>query len=164
MISIVAAVAKNLVIGKDGAIPWKLPNDVSFFVKITTGCPVVMGRKTFESIGKPLKNRTNIILTRDESYKQEGCLVYSDIKKVVEDFGDKNLMVIGGQEIYRQFLPYTDKLYITYIDKDFEGDTFFPEIDFNVWSEVEREDIKDDPDAAFSYSFLKLEKTNRCNS
>ena len=145
MISIVAAVAKNLVIGKDGAIPWKLPNDVSFFVKITTGCPVVMGRKTFESIGKPLKNRTNIILTRDESYKQEGCLVYSDIKKVVEDFGDKNLMVIGGQEIYRQFLPYTDKLYITYIDKEFEGDTFFPEFRNGDWiKESEEKGIKDE--------------------
>ena len=159
MISIIVAVGKNLVIGKDGVIPWKLPEDMNYFVKITTGCPVVMGRKTFESIGRPLKNRTNIILTRDENYKQDGCLVYLDIKKVVEDFGNKNLMVIGGAEIYKQFLPWTDRIYLTLIDQNFEGDTFFPEFRDGNWiKESEKKGIKDESNLYDYYFQVYIKK------
>ena len=96
MINLISAVAKNLAIGKNGKIPWKLPEDMRYFSKMTKFCPIVMGRKTFESIGKPLKDRTNIILTRDKNYKKEGCLVFHDIESIVEKFGKDNLMVIGG--------------------------------------------------------------------
>jgi len=145
MISMISAVSSNLVIGKGGKLPWSLPEDMRFFSKTTKFCPVVMGRKTFESIGRPLKDRTNIILTRDKSYKQEGCLVFSSVEEVVTAFGDKNLMVIGGEEIYRQFLPFADRIYLTFIDKEFEGDTFFPDFQDGTWvKESEEKGIKNE--------------------
>lgn len=137
--------SRNRVIGNKGRLPWKLTEDMRHFVKITTGFPVVMGRKTFESIGKPLKNRTNIILTRNESYQKEGCIIYHDIEKIVNDFGKENLMVIGGEELYRQFLPYAERIYLTFIDQDVEGDTFFPDFqDESLVKESEEKGIKDE--------------------
>jgi len=145
MINIIAAISKNRVIGKNGKIPWKLPKDMQFFSETTKFCPIVMGRKTFESIGRPLKDRTNIILTRDINYKKDGCVVFNKIEDVINNFGKENLMVIGGEEIYRQFLPYTERIYLTYIDEEFEGDTFFPEFDEGKWiKESEKRGIKDD--------------------
>lgn len=145
MINIIAAMSRNRVIGNKGRLPWKLTEDMRHFVKITTGFPVVMGRKTFESIGKPLKNRTNIILTRNESYQKEGCIIYHDIEKIVNDFGKENLMVIGGEELYRQFLPYAERIYLTFIDQDVEGDTFFPDFqDESLVKESEEKGIKDE--------------------
>ena len=124
-----------------------------------------MGRKAFESIGSPLPGRTNIILSRNPEYQQDGCLVFNDIetalKKGCERAGE--IFVIGGADLYETLLPVADALYLTIINREFQGDTFFPVIDFNEWSEVEREDIDDDPNAAFSYSFLKLEKANSKN-
>jgi len=133
MINIIAAMSRNRVIGNKGELPWKLPEDMAYFTKVTTSFPVVMGRKTFESIGRPLKNRTNIILTRDKSYQKDGCIVLNNVEDVVKNFSKENLMVIGGEEIYRQFLPYTERIYLTLIDKDFEGDTFFPDFDKENW-------------------------------
>lgn len=145
MINIIAAMSRNRVIGNNGQLPWKLPEDMCNFIKITTGFPVLMGRKTFESIGRPLKNRINIILTRDKNYQKEGCVVLNRIEDVIKKFGEENLMVIGGEEIYRQFLPYTDRIYLTYIDKDFEGDTFFPKFLGETWfKESEEKGIKDE--------------------
>ena len=145
MITLIAAVARNRVIGKDGKIPWSLPNDTAFFRRTTKFCPVVMGRKTFESIGRVLPDRKNIILSRNVNYSQEGCLIYNDIQKVIKDFEKENLMVIGGERVYSQFLPYADKICLTYIDEDFEGDTFFPEIDLDKWELVsEEKGLKDD--------------------
>jgi len=153
MINIISAMGRNQVIGKNGKLPWKLPEDMHHFVKITLGCPVVMGRKTFESIGKPLKNRKNIILTRDKNYQNDGCLVYNDLEKVIDDFGKENLMVIGGGEIYRQFLPYAERIYLTYIDQNFEGDSLFPEfLDENWIKESEEKGIKND-DNPYDYYF-----------
>jgi len=144
MINIIAAMSKNRVIGRSGKIPWKLPKDMQFFTETTKFCPVVMGRKTFESIGRLLEDRTNIILTRDKDYRKEGCAIVNKIEDVIKDFGEKNLMVIGGEEIYRQFLPYADRIYLTYIDQDFEGDTFFPEFEDGTWvKESEKKGIKD---------------------
>jgi dihydrofolate reductase len=165
-ISLIVAMASNRVIGLKNKMPWHLSADLKKFKKITMGSPILMGRKTHESIGKPLPGRANIIVSRNLDYRQDGCFVFNDLKTALEQTctNAEEIFVIGGSDIYEAILPMADAIYLTLINKVFEGDTFFPEIDFNVWFEVEREDIKDDPDAAFSYSFLKLEKANRSNS
>jgi dihydrofolate reductase len=164
-ISLIVAMASNRVIGNNNVMPWHLSADLKKFKKITMGSPILVGRKTYESIGKPLPGRTNIILSRNPEYQQEGCLVVNDIetalKKGCENAGE--IFVIGGADLYETILPIADALYLTIINREFQGDTFFPDIDLNEWSEVERENIYDDPDAAFSYSFLKLEKANSKN-
>jgi dihydrofolate reductase len=160
MINIIAAMSKNRVIGNKGNIPWKIPNDTEFFRKTTKFCPVVMGRKTFESIGRLLPERKNIILTRDINYKREGCFVYHDISKVIDDFGKENLMVIGGEEVYKLFFPYTDRIYLTYIDQDFEGDTFFPDFEDGKWvKESEEKGIKNEENP-YDYYFQTFVKKN----
>jgi dihydrofolate reductase len=153
MITLIAAMSKNRVIGNKGSIPWKIPNDTEFFRKTTKFCPVIMGRKTFESIGRVLPDRKNIILTRNKSYVQDGCLIYDDIQKVIMDFGRENLMVIGGEEVYRQFLPYADRICLTYIDKEFEGDTFFPEFSMTEWELVSEEKGLKNDDNPYDYYF-----------
>lgn len=160
MINIVAAVSKNRVIGNNGKLPWSLPEDMKFFTKTTNSYPVVMGRKTFESIGRPLKNRINIILTRNENYKKENCIIYNNIEDVVKEFGEENLMVIGGEKIYDQFLPYADKMYITYIDEDFDGDTFFPEFDNKDWIKISEEKGIKDSKNPYNYYF-RIYKKNK---
>ncbi|MDD5268799.1 MAG: dihydrofolate reductase [Methylococcales bacterium] len=165
-ISLIVAMASNRVIGLNNKMPWHLSADLKKFKKITMGSPILMGRKTHESIGKPLPGRVNIIISRNLDYRQDGCVVFNDLKTALDQTCTtaEEIFVIGGSDIYEAILPMADAIYLTLINKVFEGDAFFPEIDLNVWSEVEREDIKDDPDAAFSYSFLKLEKANRRNS
>jgi dihydrofolate reductase len=153
MITLIAAMSKNRIIGNNGGIPWKIPNDTEFFRKITKLCPVVMGRKTFESIGRVLPDRKNIILTRNKFYLRDGCLIYDDIQKVITDFGKENLMIIGGEEIYRQFLPFADKICLTYIDENFEGDTFFPEFDLNKWKLISEEKGLKNDDNPYDYYF-----------
>ena len=165
-ISLIVAMASNRVIGLNNKMPWHLSADLKKFKKITMGSPVLMGRKTYESIGKPLPGRTNIVISRNLEYRQDGCLVVNDLntalKKGCENAGE--IFVIGGSDLYAAILPIANAIYLTIINREFEGDTFFPDIDLNDWSEVEREDIKDDPDAAFSYSFLKLEKANQSSN
>jgi dihydrofolate reductase len=164
-ISLIVAMASNRVIGNNNHMPWHLSADLKKFKKITMGAPILMGRKTYESIGRPLPGRTNIIISRNSEYRQGGCLVFNDIeaaiKKGCETAGE--IFVIGGSGLYEAILPIADTLYLTIINKEFEGDTFFPDIDLNAWTEVERENIDNDPDAAFNYSFLKLERTNSKN-
>ena len=128
MISLIAAMGGNRVIGNNNSMPWRLPKDLAYFKKLTLGNTVVMGRKTFESIGKPLAGRKNIILTRDKGYTREGCLVVHSIEEALKEIKDEQeSFIIGGGEIYSIFLPYANKLYITYIDHEFQGDTYFPE-------------------------------------
>ena len=110
---------------------WKVPGDLKRFKELTTGHPILMGRKTFESIGKPLPNRTNIVITRDPNWRQEGCLVYNNFEDVLSLFEKQNLYIIGGGEIYKALIGIADKIELTLIDKDFEGDAYFPEIDSN---------------------------------
>ena len=120
--------------------------------------PILMGRKTFESIGRPLPGRTNIIISRNPHYTQAGCLIFNDLKKAI-DKGCQlagEIFVIGGSDLYRAVLPRAQALYITEVHKNFAGDTFFPKIDANEWEESEREDIRDDPNVNFEYSFVKL--------
>lgn len=159
-ISLIVAMANNRVIGLDNKMPWHLSADLKKFKSITMGSPVLMGRKTYESIGRPLPGRINMIISRNLDYQQEGCLVFNDLNTALETVSQstKEVFIIGGADLYKAILPLANVLYLTLINKDFKGDTFFPEIDFNEWSEVTREDIKDDPSVYFSYSFLKLEK------
>ena len=165
-ISLIVAMASNRVIGLNNQMPWHLSADLKKFKKITMGSPILMGRKTYESIGRPLPGRTNIIVSRNLDYQQEGCLVFNDLNMAIKKACEraKEIFVIGGSDLYETMLPIADAIYLTVINREFHGDAFFPDIDLNFWSEIEREDIEDindDPDAAFSYSFLKYEKTNQ---
>ncbi len=158
-ISLIVAMASNRAIGLNNQIPWHLSADLKKFKKITMGAPILMGRKTYESIGRPLPGRSNIIISRNPEYRQADCLVFNDIEQALESCRDREeVFVIGGSDFYRSMLAVADTLYLTQIHREFPGDTFFPELDASQWIEVEREDIQDDPDVAFSYSFLKLEK------
>lgn len=128
MISMVVAMSQNRVIGKLGKMPWNIPEDLQYFKRLTTGHTVIMGRKTFESIGRPLPNRLNVVLTQNEAYKAEGCVIVHSIEEVLEKYhkSEEELFIIGGSTLYKAFMPYATKLYITLIEKEFEGDTFFP--------------------------------------
>ena len=127
MITLIAACSTNRVIGKNNTLIWKVPGDLKRFKELTSGHTVLMGRKTYESIGRPLPNRRNIILSRNKDLVVEGCLVYSNLLEVLELYKN-DLFVIGGEEIYRQTLGYADKVELTLIHKDYEGDAFFPEV------------------------------------
>ncbi len=159
-ISIIVAMASNRVIGLNNLMPWHLPADLKQFKKITMGAPILMGRKTFESIGRPLPGRTNIIISRDPTYQQDGCLIFNSLDTALATIRQnaEEVFVIGGSTLYEALLPQATTLYLTEIKKDFHGDTFFPEWDTGDWREVEREEIDDDPDVSFSYCFLKLER------
>ncbi len=162
MISIIVAMDRNRVIGKDNRMPWRLPADLAYFRKVTLGHTVVMGRKTFESIGKPLDGRKNIVLTRDRQYTKEGCTVVHSVEealKMIQD--DKECFIIGGAEIYSAFLPYTQKLYITYIDHEFEGDTYFPQINYDQWRMVSRTLGPKNKKIPFDYYFEIYERNNK---
>jgi dihydrofolate reductase len=150
MITLIAACSKNRVIGKDNQLIWKVPGDLKRFKELTTGHPILMGRKTFESIGRPLPNRTNIVITRDKKWKQEGCLVYNNFEDVLSLFEKENLFIIGGGEIYKSLINLADKIELTLIDKDFDGDAYFPEIDSN-WT-VEKVESQSCPE--FNYSYI----------
>lgn len=161
MISIIVAIGNNNVIGNKNSLPWHLPADLEYFKKMTLGKTIVMGLKTFESVGgKPLPGRKTIILNNDDSYKApEGCEVAKSIKellKMIED--EKELMIAGGSSVYKQFLPLADKLYITFIHDDFDGDTFFPNFDIEEWKEVKRIDNKADNRNPYDYSFVVFER------
>ncbi len=160
-ISIIAALGKNNVIGVDNGLPWDLPADMNHFRKMTLNKPVIMGQKTFESIGKPLPDRKNIILTLDKDFRSEGCLLAYSIEEalsLVENVDE--VMIIGGASIYKQFLSLADRMYLTFIDGDFEGKVFFPEFDMNEWEEVSREDHETDEINHYKYSFITLGKKN----
>lgn len=159
IISIIAAVADNMVIGINNSLPWNLPADMEYFRKTTFGKPIIMGAKTFESIGKALPGRKNIVLSNVPDYKAKGCVVTGSIEEALKQTeGSEEVMVAGGASVYRQFLPLANRLYLTFIHYNFEGDSFFPEFDRNEWQEVKRIDNKADENNAFDYSFLVFEK------
>jgi dihydrofolate reductase len=160
-ISLVVAMSNNQAIGLDGQMPWHLSADLKRFKKITMGYPILMGRKTFESIGRPLPGRTNVVVSRNPTYKPEGCVVVDNVEAAIAhacQLADE-VFVIGGSTLYAATLPIADTLYITQINQTFDGDTFFPDFDRTQWTEVEREDVAVDPNVSFTYSFLKLQKT-----
>ncbi len=159
MISIIAALAENRVIGVNNTLPWRLPNDLKHFRRLTTGHAIVMGRKNYESIGKPLPERTNIIVTRNRDYRASGCLIAHSLDDALAlAKGDPEIFVIGGAEIYREALPLADRLYLTQVHSAVEGDTFFPEINDNAWKETAREQHAADEKHAYAYSFVVLER------
>lgn len=160
-ISIIAAMSKNRVIGTKNKLPWNIPDELKRFRQITQGHPIIMGRKTHESIGRVLHNRPNIIITRDENYKVDGAIIVHSLEEALEESQnfhgrDKNeFFVIGGGEIYRQALPLADKLYLTIIDKEYEGDTFFP--DYSEFKKVVKKEVRQTKDGV-SYTLFELEK------
>lgn len=157
IISIIVAMDKNRVIGKDNKMPWHLSSDLKRFKQLTMGKPIIMGRKTFESIGKPLPGRINIILTKDANYKQEGCIVVHSVDEALKFCeGNNEVMVIGGAKVYMLFLPMTKKIYLTLVDGEYEGDTYFPEIDMKKWEEVRIEEHFKDDNNPYSFSFIEL--------
>ncbi len=152
-ISIIVAAAENNVIGKDNDMPWRLSADLKRFKKLTMGHHIVMGRKTFESIGKPLPGRTSVIITRNKDYKQEGCIVVHSLEEALQTINDDEIFVIGGGEIYNMAFEKADKLYLTRVHASLEGDTCIPEVN-NRWQEVEREDFQKDEKNQYDYSFI----------
>ena len=159
MITIIAAIANNNALGKDNQLIWHLSADLKRFKKLTTGHHIIMGRKTFESIGKPLPNRTTIIITRNKDYKQEGCLVAHSLDKALKMVkNDDSPFIIGGAQIYKEAIKIVDKLDITFVHHDFKADVFFPEIDLKIWKETDRENFKADEKNKFDYSFVTFER------
>ena len=136
---------KNNLIGKNNKIPWHIPGELKRFRAITMGKPIIMGRKTFESIGKPLDGRENVVLTNNKSYKQAGVKSYNNISEVISDFTNYDeIFIIGGSEIYALVLPLAHKLYVTKIDKIYDGDTWFPKINYNEWKIQESTQITEE--------------------
>ncbi|MDT8858663.1 dihydrofolate reductase [Alkalihalobacillus sp. MEB130] len=162
MISFVVAMDQNRVIGKDNQLPWHLPADLAFFKKVTTGHTIVMGRKTYESIGRPLPKRRNVVLTRDEQYKAEGCDVVHTVEAVLDIAQQEDeCFVIGGTEVFKLFWEHVDRLYVTYIDETFEGDTFFPEISDDEWEIVFVEKGVVDEKNRYRHEFRTYERVKK---
>ncbi|HET7578633.1 MAG TPA: dihydrofolate reductase [Bacillales bacterium] len=159
MISFLLAMGKNRVIGKDNGMPWHLPADLAFFKKKTMGHMIVMGRKTHESIGKALPGRRNVVVTRDTNYEAEGCIVVHSVDEARELFGnDEEVFVIGGTKLFNAFFSYADRLYVTYINEEFDGDTFFPEIDDMKWKRTSVEQGVRNEKNPYDYSFITYDR------
>lgn len=158
-LSAIVAMSENRVIGIDNQLPWRIPADLKHFKTITTGHPILMGRKTFESIGRPLPNRTNIILTRNANYDAPGCVVVTSIDDAIAKADPATeIFIIGGAEIYQQCLARVDQLYLTIVHEQFEGDAFFPELNSMEWREEDRVDHVADNENPYAYSFIKLRR------
>lgn len=161
-ISLIAAISENYVLGKDNQLLWRLPDDMKFFKNTTMGHPVVMGRKTFESFGKPLPGRKNIIVTRQKDYNPEGAIVVHNLDDAIAEAKkeeQEEIFIIGGGEIYKQTLSDATKIYLTLVHHTFEeGDAFFPEINEEEWLEVKRELHQPDERHQYAFTFLFLER------
>ena len=160
IISLIAAMDQNRLIGKGNCLPWRLPADMRHFRKLTLGKPVVMGRRTFESIGKPLAKRTNIVLTRDPHFSVGGCIVARSVDEALREAdGCEEVMIIGGYSVYKQFLDCAERFYLTQIHECFEGDVYFPAFELSDWCEVKRTGHEPNSDNPHSYDFVFLDKT-----
>jgi len=163
-ISLIAALAENRVIGKNNDLPWRLPDDMKFFMETTKGHYVIMGRKNYDSLldkYKPLPNRTNIVVTRQKDLQAPGCVVVNSVEKGLEiarQNNEQEVFVIGGAEIYKIALPDADRLYLTEIQAQVEGDTYFPEFSKQEWKEVSRKSHPADARHPFSFDFVIYEK------
>jgi len=160
MISLIAAIGKNNELGKGNTLLWHMPADMNYFREKTRGHTVIMGRKTFESLKAPLPKRTNIVITRDQSYAPAGVEVVHSLEEALTKVrGEEEAFVMGGAEIYKQSLPLADRLYITHIEaEDKDADAFFPEIIPIAWNEVSREEHKKDSENPFNYTFSVYDK------
>jgi dihydrofolate reductase len=157
-ISIIVAIAQNYAIGKNNQLLWNMPHDLKHFKETTSGHTVIMGRKTFDSVGKPLPRRRNIVVTRQD-IEIAGCEVVQSIIEAIELCRDEEeVFIVGGAEIYRQSMDISNRIYLTIIHHDFEADTFFPEIDYSEWEETTREDYQADEKNPYPYSFITLDR------
>ncbi|MEV5028185.1 dihydrofolate reductase [Paenibacillus sp. LPE1-1-1.1] len=153
-VTLIAAMDRNRTIGIGNKLPWRLPAEMAFFTKSTLGKTVLMGRKTFESLPKPLKDRRNVVLTRQNDFHPEGCEVIHSIEEALERMNDDELVVIGGADIYAQFLPYADKILLTEVDVEIEGgDAFFPAFSESEWNLMESESRDSDEKNKYSFTF-----------
>jgi dihydrofolate reductase len=154
MISFIVAMDENGVIGKENHLPWRLPEDLKFFKRTTMGHVIVMGRRTFESIGKPLPGRINVVLTRNDHFRAEGCkIVHSPEDVLAMSKQYEEIFIIGGASIFQIFLPYAERLYMTKIHHEFAGDTYFPEMNWSEWRLVETKKGKRDEQNPYDYEF-----------
>ena len=164
IVSAIAALSKNRVIGKNNDLPWRLPDDMRFFMETTKGHHVVMGRKNYDSLHekyKPLPQRTNIVITRQKDLKAPGCIVLHSVEPALEiarKNGEKECFIIGGSEIYQLAMPYTTRLYMTEIDAVISGDTFFPEVDPSDWKEISRAHHPADQRHAYAFDIVVYDR------
>ena len=157
-ISLIVAMDENRLIGRGDGLPWRLPNDLKHFKAHTIGKTILMGRKTWDTLGKPLSQREHWVLTRDASFNAAGCRKFTDIDSVLAAHTSGELMVVGGGEIYRLMLPYTDRFYLTQVHAREQGDAWFPEYNPALYRQTERVDHPADERHAFAYSFITLER------
>ena len=160
-LSMIAALGKNRVIGNKNKMPWHLPADLQFFKKTTMGKPIIMGRKTYDSIGRPLPGRLNIVLSRDENLTIDGCTVVNSLQEAMlaaEDQDSDEIFITGGAYLYNTYLADADRLYLTLIDEEFEGDTFFPDYTQYDWKQIRKQTYRADVQNLFAYSFVTLDR------
>ena len=161
VISFIVAASENNVIGKDGQLPWRLPTDMKYFKNMTWGMPVVMGRKSFEALGEPLKGRTNIVVTRNKKWKAEGVQTAQTIDQAIilaRGTDAKEIFIIGGGEIFQAAMPSADRIYLTRVHENFQGDAFFPEMNPDEWVLVSNRDCAADEKNPFALSFQVWER------
>lgn len=160
IISLIWAMDENRLIGVENRLPWRLPADMKWFRRHTLGKPIIMGRKTFDSFGgRPLPERTNIVVTRDKDYTAEGALIVHSIDEALQAAGNAaEVLIIGGASFYQQMLPRADRLYVTRVHGKFEGDAWFPDYDEEAWQEVAREESAVDEKNGYACSFLSFER------
>ena len=159
LISIIVAASTNNVIGRDGGLPWRLPEDLKRFKQVTMGKPMIMGRATWESIGRALPGRQSIVLTRQPGFVAKGCDVAATMEDALQLAADaEEVMIIGGGHVYRQFLPQAGRVYLTRVNATIEGDTFFPEMDDNLWEVLGRENYPASVEREHAFDILTLER------
>ncbi|PCJ32256.1 MAG: type 3 dihydrofolate reductase [Gammaproteobacteria bacterium] len=160
-IALIVATDEQGLIGKENDLPWKLSADLEYFRHTTMGKPIIMGRNTHESIGRALPGRTNIIVTSDKDYQVEGCVVVHSIEQALQQCNEvEEVIIMGGASLYTQFLPKADKLYLTLVHAQLEGDTWFPEWDEKQWTQLSRENHLADEKNNHDYSFIIYQRTN----
>lgn len=166
-LALIVAKAANDVIGRGNALPWYLPNDLKYFKQVTMGKTVIMGRRTWESLKRPLPGRENVVVTRQPDYEADGARVVTSLEEalilaehVAFICGQDEVVVIGGEQIYQQALPYMDRIYLTEVHADIEGDTHFPALDGSQWREAVREDFSAEGPNPYDYSFVVYDRTS----
>jgi len=157
LLSCIVAMDEGRLIGRGGDLPWRLPEDLKHFKRLTLGKTVLMGRRTWDSLGRPLPGRDNWVLSRDPAFRPEGCRVFADLQQALAAHAGGELMVIGGAEVYRQALPLARRIHLTLVHARLEGDTWFPPLD-GQWHERAREDHAADARHPYAYSFVMLER------
>lgn len=165
IVSLMVAYSKNRVIGKDNKLLWHLSDDLKNFKRVTSGHHIIMGRKTYESIGRALPNRTNVIITRNTNYHAPGCVVVNSLEKALnfaKESGETEAIITGGGEIYKEALSIIDRAYVTEVDCEIVGDTYFPKVDFSNWKVIETIEHPKDEKNEFSWVFKTIQKIVKC--